>query len=233
MALGAVLDFYNKYLQVPLINEFQSLMRSTSGYTRSTLGDCVQVFIIQSLCLGILTHSNYRIDFEVDVYGQSVTEKITMKEFEVIRFAGLRVPPTREFENEYKSKLYVPLAENYPGFDLFYYDCEKKSFYCIQITIDENPMEHAIKNDNKVFNYIENKVAEFRPNTGLSKAIDEWIKYLPEGTVFYEIWMVNKNYLDGHIYCERRSERLKHMNFAYFHKMTGLKILAEFFQTKI
>jgi hypothetical protein len=232
MAMNAVLNFYNKYLQVPLVNEFQTLMRSTNGYTCSTLGDCVKVFIIQSICLGMLSNSGFSIAFEINVYGQNVTEQLTMKDFEVIRFVGLRVPPTRPFQDEKKNKLYVPLAEDYPGFDFFYFDCEKRSFYCIQITIDENPMKHVIDNDCKVFNYIGNDNVEFRPNSGLSKVIDEWIKYLPEGTVFIEIWMVNKKHLDGHNYCERRSERLKHMNFAYFHKMTGLETLANFFQAK-
>jgi hypothetical protein len=74
------------------------------------------------------------------------------------------------------------------------------------------------------------EAVEFRPNSGFAKSIDDWIKYLPIGTVFIEIWMLSKKYLDAHNYCERRSEKWKRMNIAYFHKMTQMEALSSFFQ---
>jgi hypothetical protein len=179
----------------------------------------------------MMASPDFRVDFDVHVYGRNQTIKMTMSDFEVIRFAGLKAPPTKVFENPNKNKLYIPLDDKYPGFDLFYYQSQAKTFYCIQITIQENPMEHVIKNDDQVYQFNESEPVALRPNTSLSRAIYDWLEYLPNDTVFVELWMLNQKYLEAHRHNKRRSDRLNHMNVIYFHTMAGIEALPSYFQS--
>jgi hypothetical protein len=68
----------------------------------------------------MLSNPAYSIDFNVHVYDSNQIVNLTMRNFEVIRFAGLRAPPMQQFENLFQIKLYEALDENYPGFDFGY-----------------------------------------------------------------------------------------------------------------
>ena len=247
-AMNSILLNYGKYLNNPLNKEFEAIMNSNSGYSNSTFGNFVEVFIIQSLCIKSLCNPKFIIQFPVHVYSKNQLEFLQMNDYELIYFAGLTTPPTQKFINPFKNKLYRPLASNYPGYDFFYFDSVNNNFYLIQITNQENPLDHVLKNDNKILTIkSDNKSYEYHPKSYLSKAINEWIKYLPTKPNFIEIWILNKRYLQKFkksveiesnldfdnkqlIYRERKLERLNHMNIIYFDEMELMPELAKYFK---
>lgn len=210
----------------------------------------------------VLACSDYRITFSVNVNGANHIECINMRNYEVIYFAGLTTPPTHKFSNPNENKLYKPLASNYPGYDFFYYDAEKRTFYLIQITTKDDPIDHVIEIDNLVYTYKENGHRELKSNSYLSKEIEAWLNYFnmvdsSESRIkFNEIWMIDKNrFHQSHMANEndrvepmrqkqledeekkrknrdRKLERSNRMNIIYFQEMDSLPIVSNYFKTK-
>ena len=53
-AMVKLLKYYSRHLNDSLIKEFETITNSQTDYNNSVLGNFVQVFIIQSLCTGML-----------------------------------------------------------------------------------------------------------------------------------------------------------------------------------
>jgi hypothetical protein len=55
-----------------------------------------------------------------------------MKNYVIELFYGKKAPIMRK---TYKNTIFIPKDSNYPAFDVFYYDKDKDSLFCFQITI--------------------------------------------------------------------------------------------------
>ena len=112
---------------------------------------------------------------------------------------------------------------------MFYYDYDclndKKSFYCIQITDQDDPINHMIDNRNDAL----------KSNFELNSAIEAWSDYLPVGTSFIEIWIVSESKLfyteTGHRqnFSDKDAKLLNEKNIVYFHEMNEFDKLANYF----
>ena len=175
----------------------------------------------------MLANSNFNIEFTVNIKGSEQKKSLRLYDFEIVNFVGQTTPQScfvdDSFTNNNRSnKLYRPIMPNYPGFDFFYYDTHLKTFYLFQITINENPMDHVMANDN----------AFEKNDSQIFKAINAWFDYFPSGTKFIEIWMVNQvdlyynNDNQKRQFSSTRSARLNRMNLIYFNEMNSLPVLA-------
>lgn len=142
---------------------------------------------------------------------------------------------SKKLTGQEESRIYFPLSPTYPGFNLFYYDIDltkqEATFYCIQISIDKDPMDHVLRNDNPIYEIMDRSL--IKPNSRLSIAIRSWIEYLPENTKFIEIWMLDKDNLKEDIVSETRKNRLDQMNVIFLQDMKNLHLfglLDKYFQ---
>ena len=85
LVMSTILPIYGKSFKFSEItDEFRLIMNSKSGYTQSTLGDCVQVYIIQSLCTNIQIDLNYEINFTAHQINKNKSVNLTMKNYDII-----------------------------------------------------------------------------------------------------------------------------------------------------
>jgi hypothetical protein len=106
--------------------------------------------------------------------------------------------------------LIVPIIPNYPGYDFFYYDHARKTTYFIQVTVEENAMDHVLRNDE---------------SEDLKTALQSWLTmFLPADTDMVDVWMILATEKFRTDYRSRKAC----LNVIYLHEMPipQLKLLA-------
>ena len=109
--------------------------------------------------------------------------------------------------------LFVPPNENFPVYDFFFLLRNKSDgkyhLFCFQITNHAEPLKH-----------VKNTFGQFSaPSSSGSKLISAWIKRLPVGVVFQEIWMVNKAFWQNMLVNNQDNEIIEQLNVVFFQEM--------------
>ena len=189
----------------------------------STQGNLINDFIVESLA------KQEQFDLEIRHLNEGTKTKISFSNYHTVRLPH-RYAPVDSFAEHSTVRpnvLFAPLVANYPIFDFFVYmapgsfsplqvaseassqETGHGNFFCFQITNSKEVDGHERRNDQK---FLSTSKAWGSGDYLLS----EWTKYLPKGTVFYEIWLINETHRPS---SKAMDSHLANLNFAYFQDM--------------